>query len=154
MSRRAAEPKAPPPKRRWRALFVALTALVLLIVMALLWLLNTDSGRDFALRQLVARLSTGSTLRWNSAQGHLSGPLRLAGVQFTTPVQRDDHCQPMPASPCATGTLRLDIAETRLDAALLPLLARRLRLDQLLVHGARLDLPRDDSALELPDWPE
>lgn len=150
----APEAKPLPLKRRWRALIVALTTLVLFIVMALLWLLNTGSGRDFALRQLVARLPTGSTLRWNSAQGHLAGPLRLAGVQFTTPVQRDEHCQPTPASPCATGTLRLDIAETRLDAALLPLLARRLRLDQLLVHGARLDLPRDDSALELPNWPE
>ena len=62
----------------------------------------------YGLLWLVARLPTGSTLRWNSAQGHLAGPLRLAGVQFTTPVQRDEHCQPTPASPCATGTLRLD----------------------------------------------
>lgn len=150
----APEPKALPPKRRWRTWIVAFAALVLLIVIALLWLLKTDGGRDFALRQLVARLPTGSTLRWTAAQGHLSGPLRLQGVQLTTPVQRDAHCTPTPDAPCITGTLRLDIAETRLDAALLPLLARRLRLDQLLVRGARLDLPRDDSALELPNWPD
>ena len=150
----APEPKALPPKRRWRVLLVALTALVLLIAIALLWLLKTDSGRDFALRQLVVSLPAGSTLHWSAAHGSLAGPLRLAGVQFTTPVQRDEHCKPTPASPCATGLLRLDIAEARIDAALLPLLSRRLRLDELVVRGVRLDLPRDDSALELPAWPD
>lgn len=147
-------PQPAPKRRRLRRILVAFVAVALLAAIGLLWLLNTASGRDFALHQLAARLPTGSTLQWKTVQGDLAGPLVLRGVQFATPVQRDAHCKPTPARPCATGTLRLQIEQLQLDPELLPLLARRLRLDTLAVRGMQLDLPRDDTPLELPRWPE
>ncbi|MBS0228036.1 MAG: translocation/assembly module TamB domain-containing protein [Proteobacteria bacterium] len=147
-------PQSAPKRRRLRRILVAFVALALLAAIGLLWLLNTASGRDFALHQLVARLPTGSTLQWKTAQGDLAGPLVLQGVDFMTPVQRNAHCKPTLAAPCATDPLRLQIEHLRLDPALLPLLARRLRFDTLAIRGVQLDLPRDDTPLELPRWPD
>lgn len=147
---------APPPRRaRWlrRIAAFALT-LVLLGTLGALWLLHTHGGRDFALRRIAASLPQGSTLRWHTAQGTLAGPLVLQDVQFALPVQRDAHCTPMPKAPCATDLLRVRAARIELMPALLPLLGRRLRLDTLTARGIRLDLPRDDTAFEWPNWPD
>lgn len=137
---------------RWAILPLAVFALVSAI--ALMWLLHTEGGRDFALRRAVAGLPNGSSLHWQSARGTLAGPLTLRGVALAMPVQRDSRCTPTAGKPCATGLLRLDIAQADVDAALLPLLARRLRLEALSVRGARLELPRDDTPFELPKWPD
>ncbi len=147
-----ARPK--PPGRRWRRLAWVGITLGLCAAAILLWLLHTASGRDFILRRTLATLPAHSALSWQDAQGTLAGPLILQGVQLALPVQRDSRCMPKPAAPCATSTLRLDVAQATLDPALLPLLARRLRLDTLTIRGARLDLPRDDTPLELPNWPD
>lgn len=152
----AGAPPTPVPAklRRGRRAFAAAALLALLTGVALLWLLHTTSGRDFALRRLAASLPDGGTLTWRAAQGTLAGPLVLDGLRLSLPVPRDDQCQPRPAAPCATGTLRLGAAQVRLDPALWPLLARRLRLDTLVVNDAQLDLPRDDTPFALPQWPE
>ena len=126
-----------------------------LAVAALLgWLLYTASGRDLLLRQAVAQLPAGSTLTWTQAKGHLAGPLTLRGVQLRMPMQRDGDCVATAQAACAMGTLKLDAGTFTLEAALLPLLTRSVRVHSLRLADARLDLPRDDSPFKLPRWPD
>lgn len=129
-------------------------ALLLLATVAVTWLLMTIRGRDALLAQIVARLPAGAQLTWEAADGPLSGPLTLHGVRFAMPRQRDPDCVPTPRASCAMGTLRFQAQTVVLDPALLPLLGRTLRLDALEVRGGVLDLPRSDTPLELPRWPD
>lgn len=118
------------------------------------WLLATLAGRDFLLGQIVARLPAGTVLTWTQAEGPVAGPLVLHGVHFSMPRQRDPDCVPTPKASCAMGTLTFDARTVVLDPALRPLLGRTLRLDALDIRDATLDLPRSDTPLELPRWPD
>ncbi|MES2858466.1 MAG: translocation/assembly module TamB, partial [Pseudomonadota bacterium] len=118
------------------------------------WLLMTIGGRDVLLRQIVARLPAGTELTWKSAEGPASGPMILRGVHFSMPRQRDADCEPTPQASCAMGRIVLDADTVMLDPAIRPLFGKRLRLDALQVQGAVLDLPRSDTAFELPQWPD
>lgn len=131
------------------------TLLVALAAMALIyWLVTTIGGRDFLLRQIVARLPAGTVLTWRSAEGPVSGPMTLHGVHFSMPRQRDPECKPTPQASCAMGTIVFDADTVVLDPAIRPLFGRTLRLDALDVIGATLDLPRSDTPFELPTWPD
>lgn len=129
-------------------------ALLLLAAVAVTWLLMTIGGRDALLAQLVARLPAGTELTWEAADGPVSGPMTLHGVRFSMPRQRDPDCVPTARASCAMGTLRFQAQTVVLAPALLPLLGRTLRLDALEVRGGVLDLPRSDTPLELPRWPD
>lgn len=119
-----------------------------------LWLLYSDRGRDIALQQLQSALPAGSTLRWQSAQGPLAGPLTLRGLHFSIPQQRDSKCIPSASTSCAMGVLKVEISELTLDIALLPLLGKTLRVDTLTLRNAALDLPHSETPFELPQWPD
>ena len=128
---------------------VALAAVALVY-----WLATTIGGRDFLLRQIVARLPADTVLTWRSADGPVSGPMTLRGVHFSMPRQRDPDCKPTAQASCAMGTITFDAETVVLDPAIRPLLGRTLRLDALDVTGATLDLPRSDTPFKLPRWPE
>ncbi|WP_240125591.1 translocation/assembly module TamB domain-containing protein [Thermomonas alba] len=148
-------PAPPPPRaRRHRLLVGSVMLLSLLLAATLGWLLLTTRGRDALLAQIVARLPAGTELTWDAADGPLSGPLTLRGVRFSMPRQRDPDCVPTPRARCAMGTLRFQAQTVVLDPALLPLLGGTLRLDALEVRGGVLDLPRSDTPLQLPRWPD
>ena len=129
-------------------------ALAVLAALLLYWLLMTIAGRDVLLRQIVARLPTGTELTWKSAEGPASGPMTLRGVHFSMPRQRDPDCVPTKTASCAMGRIVFDADTVVVDPAIRPLLGKRLRLDALDVHDATLDLPRSDKPFELPKWPE
>ena len=167
-----ADPRAVPPEERerrirelreqrhkrltvlaWRSAFIAI-GIALLAALLLYWLLTTVGGRDVLLRQIVSRLPPGAELTWQRAEGPASGPMTLHGVHFSLPRQVDPACVPSDEASCEMGTIVFDAARIVLDPALRPLLGRRLRLDAMVVHDARLDLPRSDTPLELPQWPE
>ncbi|MFT3763531.1 MAG: translocation/assembly module TamB domain-containing protein [Pseudoxanthomonas sp.] len=116
---------------------IVTAALVVLLVVAMYWLLQTVAGRDVLLAQIVARLPAGSSLTWKSIEGPLAGPLTLNGVEF-----RYDK-------------LRFTAERAYLDPDIRPLLGKRLRLDALQLRNATLDLPKsDDEPFKLPTWPD
>lgn len=130
-------------RRRARMRTVALRsalgigALVIVVLVALYWLLQTVAGRDVLLAQIIARLPAGSTLTYSSAEGPLAGPLTLREVHF--------HM----------GDIDFTARRVTLDPDLRPLLGKRLRLDTLEVETAVLDIPPGpDQPIELPRWPE
>ncbi len=144
--------------RRWRNILtragIVIGVLALALAVTLYWLLATLSGRDVLLRQIVAQLPAGTVLTWQRVEGPVAGPLRLHGVHFAMPRQRDPDCVPTPQARCAMGTITFDANTVAFDPAIWPLLGRSLRLDVLDVSGATLDLPRSDTPFELPRWPE
>lgn len=141
----AAATGAPPPprpprfyrrKRFWFWSGGAVVLLGLLLLLALYWLLSTVAGRDVLLAQIIARLPEGSALRWERAEGPLSGPLTLHGVDFRY------------------GEIRFTADRAYLEPDLRPLLGRKLRLDRLELQGAALTLAGSDEPFELPRWPD
>ena len=129
-------------------------ALGFAVVGLLYWLLTSIGGRDLLLRQIAARLPTGTELTWKQAEGPVSGPMTLRGVHFSMPRQRDPDCVPTKTASCAMGRIVFDADTVVLDPAIRPLLGRTLRLDALDVRGATLDLPTSDKPFELPQWPD
>lgn len=142
-------------RRRWLlGGGIVMGALLLVLGCALAWLLNSTSGRDWALQRAVASLPANSHLHWAQAKGNLAGPLTLRGVELAMPIQRDSDCVPQAQASCATGTLRLHADTLALRTAILPLLTRTLRLESLVLADVQLDLPRDDTRFKLPKWPD
>jgi translocation and assembly module TamB len=110
--------------------------LVLLVLFALYWLLQTVAGRDVLLAQVVARLPVGAAFTWSEAEGPLAGPLTLRNVDFR---YQDIH---------------FTAERVHLAPDLRPLLGRKLRLDALEVSNATLNLGKSDEPFKLPSWPE
>ena len=129
-------------------------ALVALLAVAAWWLLTTIGGRDLLLRQIVARLPSGTTLTWRQAEGPASGPLTLHGVRFEMPRALNAACVATATNACTLGRIVFTAHIIVIDPALRPLLGRRLRLDALDITGATLELPSNDQPFELPRWPE
>ncbi len=146
--------------RRTRARRIALRstlgalALVIMVVVFAWWLLTTIGGRDLLLRQIVARLPSGTTLTWQQAQGPVSGPMTLHGVRFAMPRALDSSCVATATQSCATGLLVFTANTIVLNPALRPLLGRRLRLNTLDISGAMLELPKSTQPFTLPRWPQ
>lgn len=92
------------------------------------WLLTTESGRDFVLQRAEAALPAGSTL--GEADGVLVGPLVLREVTLVA----DD--------------IRIDIERIDVDWSLGPLLAGRVRIDELAANGVDIHLPAATDAVE------
>ena len=116
---------------------IGISALVLLGVLAVYWVLQTVAGRDVLLAQVVARLPAGSSLTWSKVEGPLAGPLILHDLDF-----RYDG-------------LHFSAEEALLDPDIRPLLGRKLRLDALRIRNAVLELgPSEDTPFELPSWPD
>ncbi|MET1024184.1 MAG: translocation/assembly module TamB, partial [Pseudoxanthomonas sp.] len=116
---------------------IGVGVLVVGLLVALYWLLQTVAGRDVLLAQITARLPAGSTFTYASAEGPVAGPLTLRDVHF--------HLD------------NIDFTARRitLDPDLRPLLGKRLRLDKLEVEDAVLDMPPSpDEPFELPRWPD
>jgi translocation and assembly module TamB len=106
----------------WRRALIGVIGLVLLILIAgvgaLLWVVRTDSGTRWLVREVVAR--TGSVL----AVGDVSGTL-LDGIAVTD-VR------------VVVGGTRLDIDALRVSASLSELIARRLVVYELAAGAVRL----------------
>ncbi|GGD51071.1 translocation/assembly module TamB domain-containing protein [Pseudoxanthomonas indica] len=110
--------------------------LLVLVLIAAYWLLQTVAGRDVLLAQIVARLPANSSFTYKQVDGPIAGPLTLRGVDF-----RWDK-------------IHFTADRVYLDPDLRPLLGRRLRLDALEIQGAMLDIPESEEPFELPSWPE
>ncbi|HET6782791.1 MAG TPA: translocation/assembly module TamB, partial [Pseudoxanthomonas sp.] len=115
---------------------IASVAMLVLLVIALYWLVQTVAGRDVLLNQIIARLPAGSSFTWKKAEGPLAGPLTLYGVDFRY------------------EKIHFTAERVYLDPDLRPLLGKRLRLDALQLTHATLDIPKSDEPFELPTWPE
>ena len=116
---------------------IGLAALLLVVLIAAYWLLQTVAGRDVLMAQVQARLPAGASLTWSTLEGPLAGPLTLHDLQF-----RYDG-------------LHFSAQKAYLDPDLRPLLGRKLRLDALQLSDARLELgPPSEEPFELPRWPD
>lgn len=115
---------------------IASVVMLVLLVIALYWLVQTVAGRDVLLNQIIARLPAGSSFTWKKAEGPLAGPLTLHGVDFRY------------------EKIHFTAEQVYLDPDLRPLLGKRLRLDALQLTNATLDIPKSDEPFELPTWPE
>ncbi len=115
---------------------IASVVMLVLLVIALYWLVQTVAGRDVLLNQIIARLPAGSSFTWKKAEGPLAGPLTLYGVDFRY------------------EKIHFTAERVYLDPDLRPLLGKRLRLDALQLTNATLDIPKSDEPFELPTWPE
>ncbi len=116
---------------------IGATALAVLGLLLLYWLLQTVAGREVLMAQVVARLPADASLTWERAEGPLAGPLILHDVDFRW------------------GTdIHFAAKRAYLDPDIRPLLGRKLRLDALQLTDAQLNLGRSDEPFELPSWPE
>src|SRR5690606_38635301 len=123
-------------RRFWAWSGLGVLALVLAVLVAVYWLLQTVAGRDVLLAQIVSRLPVDSALTWERAEGPVAGPLVLHGLEF----RYQDY--------------RFTARRAVLDPDIRPLLGRRLRLDAFVLEDATLNLARSDEPFELPSWPE
>ena len=116
---------------------VGMAALLLVVLIAGYWLLQTVAGRDVLMAQVIARLPAGSSLTWSKIDGPLAGPLILHDLDF----RYDD--------------LHLHASKAYLDPDIRPLLGRKLRLDALQLSDVELELGQpSDEPFELPRWPD
>ena len=122
--------------RRGRIVLIGLAAGLLVALISSMWLLRSTGGRDFFLARAIAMLPEGSTVRWQSMDGSLSGPLEIRGLHY------------------AYKAHRFDAARLRIDHGLWPLLSGRLDINSLTIEGATWVIPRDESPTELPKWPD
>lgn len=113
----------------------AIAASVVTIALVIAWLLFTVSGRDAALR-IAARSLPDGALGWQRADGVLAGTLTLHDLRFRY------------------SGLTFTAKSLRLQTAIVPLLARRVRIDALAVDTATLDLPVDHTPQPPPRWPD
>ena len=121
--------------RFWIGSGLGMFALVLLVLVALYWVLQTVAGRDVLLAQLQARLPAGATFTWSEVEGPLAGPLTLRNVDFRY------------------QDIRFTAKRVYLNLDLWPLLGRTLRLDALQVSHGTLNLGKSDEPFKLPSWP-
>lgn len=119
-----------------RILLLLAITLPVALAGAAYWLLKTDGGRDFALRQVQGQLPQGSSLQWRRVAGHLDGRLQFEKLVYLDPTQRYE-----------AGVIDFDLAIT-------PLLFRKFHFGTLNAARVKLDLPRDDEPFEFPRWPE
>ncbi|MGN0858782.1 MAG: translocation/assembly module TamB domain-containing protein [Stenotrophomonas sp.] len=116
---------------------IGLAALLLVVLIAAYWLLQTVAGRDVLMAQVQARLPAGSSLTWSRLEGPLAGPLILHDLDFKY------------------DGLQFSAGRAYLDPDIRPLLGRKLRLDALQLRDAHLELgPPSDEPFELPRWPD
>lgn len=118
-----------------KLLLWSVPALMLATGLAGYWLLGTDAGRDFALRQLQGALPDGARLQWRQVDGHLGGRLQFRKLVYTDATQRHE-----------ADRLAFDLDVPRL-------LFREIRIGSLQAEQVALDLPRDDTPFEFPQWP-
>ena len=110
--------------KRWvKRSFFGLVALLLLIVIALWWLLNTNAGLRFALAR--AQGFTHNALTVRHAQGTLLGPLDLAGLRYSD----------------SKGTT-VNVAKIHLELRFWPLLRKRADVLNLQVSDVDVALPK------------
>ncbi|HET6603729.1 MAG TPA: translocation/assembly module TamB domain-containing protein [Xanthomonadaceae bacterium] len=107
-------------RRRGLRLLAVFGALLLALVVAGavggLWLLRSESGRDFALARLSAALPAGS-VHWQRAEGTLGGGVTLHGLRLDQ------------------ESMRIQARQVRIELAPLALLGRTLRIESLQVDG-------------------
>ncbi|WP_201316030.1 translocation/assembly module TamB domain-containing protein, partial [Dyella sp. EPa41] len=117
---------APKPRRRWlRWIALSLGTLLLLLLLAVAWLVNTGSGLRFALARATG--FTQGALTVQSAQGRLAGPLDLAGVRY------------------ADGKgLDVKVATAHVDFSVASLWRKRAHVLDLRVDGVDVALPRSE----------
>ncbi|MFT4246718.1 MAG: translocation/assembly module TamB domain-containing protein [Pseudomonas sp.] len=138
----SANAPVPPPRPRfyrrrgfWIGSGLGVLGVVLLLLVAVYWLLQTVAGRDVLLAQVVARLPAGASFTWSGMDGPLAGPLTLRNVDFR---YQDIH---------------FTAERVHLDPDIRPLLGRKLRLDALELSNATLNLGKSEEPFELPSWP-
>ena len=121
----SAAPGGPRP-RRWRRrllwLAASLTVLLLVLLVAVLWLLHSERGRDLAL----ARVAPLAGLSWDGAEGTLAGPLLLHDARL------------------AFGDTEVHARRLRLDLAPAALWSRRVAIESLQAAGVTVLLPATD----------
>jgi translocation and assembly module TamB len=110
-------------KRRWAHwVFGTIGALLLLVVLVVLWALNTQTGTRVALN-LVQNVMEGK-LQIEASEGSIAGPLSLSGVRYADPV----------------SGLNVAVKQIQLDPALLELFGMRIHLLSAEVQGLAIAL--------------
>ncbi|RWA42617.1 pathogenicity protein [Xylella fastidiosa subsp. fastidiosa] len=122
--------------RLWFGIGLIATGLFLTLLALLYWLLQTTSGRDALLAQVVTRLPAATALTWDRAEGAVAGPLTLHNIEFR---YQDIHFR---------------AARLRMDPDIWRLLLLRLRLDVLEMSNASLSLGQSEEPFKLPSWPD
>ncbi|KQH72978.1 translocation/assembly module TamB domain-containing protein [Xylella fastidiosa subsp. sandyi] len=123
-------------RRLWFGIGLIATGLFLTLLALLYWLLQTTSGRDALLAQVVTRLPAATALTWDRAEGAVAGPLTLHNIEFR---YQDIHFR---------------AARLRMDPDIWRLLLLRLRLDVLEMSNASLSLGQSEEPFKLPSWPD
>jgi translocation and assembly module TamB len=100
-------PSPAPPRGRWRVLrwmALALVALVALVAGIAWWILATEGGARFTLREVAGRVGPGT--RIEGVRGRLGGPLHVALIEIARPglYVRIDEVD-LDASPPLSGVL-------------------------------------------------
>lgn len=116
-----------------RGVSIALLLAVAIVAGFAAWLLTTAGGRDFALERAEAMLPDGTSL--GTAEGRLIGPLVLRDVRV---VQ---------------GGATVAIERLELDWSQTALLASRVQVDYLRLHGVDVVLPSDGDEQTGPAGP-
>jgi translocation and assembly module TamB len=111
--------------RRHRVLLwsgIAFAALLVMLLAGLSWLLNTQSGAQWAANRAIGFMDGKLALR--EVSGTISGPLTVAGVRYRDPE----------------SGLDARVERVRVDVALRELLSRRVHVLQLAVNGVDVRL--------------
>ena len=104
-------------QRLLKWLGIVFAALLLVLVLALWWLLGSESGARFALARAVGAMD--GKLAVQASSGHLGGPLALDGVRWNDPASGVDA----------------KVSHLRIDLKPLDLLAKRVHITALEVSG-------------------
>jgi translocation and assembly module TamB len=99
---------------------IAIAALILLVVGALVWVLNTQSGTRFAAERAQAIL--GDKLAIDSVDGSIAGPLRITNLHYRDPAAGIDA----------------SLATLEVDLVLSALWRKRVHVERLNVSGVDL----------------
>ena len=82
-------PEPPARKRRvWRGLLIGVMAVLVVLGLALVWLLRTESGAGFVLARVQSALD--GKLEVERHAGTLAGPLQLDGIRYRDPASGVD----------------------------------------------------------------
>jgi translocation and assembly module TamB len=111
---------------------LGLVAVIALLLGLILWVLNTQTGTRAAFA-LVERV-VGDALKIDTVEGALSGPLRLARVQYRDPAAGVDFFA----------------REVTVDVELLDLLRGRVHVANALANGVKLNLSEPEKPPEPP----
>ena len=117
-------------------LLLATSILALLIASFVFWIIKTEGGRDFALRQVQTQLPEGAQLQWKSVHGNISDGLQFGQLSYVD------------------NTQSVEAKSIQLSLQISPLLFGKVFVDNLSAEHIRIYMQENDEPFEFPRWPE